>query len=208
MIRNNDYIIVGLTGQSGAGKTTVSKYFEKNDFAVINCDLVARNVTNAGSECNNSLAKIFPDCFDKSLTLDRTALAKIVFSNEKKLKLLNDTIFPFIIADINHEINRLISTGKKYILLDAPTLFEAGADSICDVIISCVAERNLRAERISKRDNISAELINKRFDSQKSEDFFRHNSDYIVENNKDESYAIKQCEEIIIDIKRRLNGNG
>lgn len=208
MIRNNDYIIVGLTGQSGAGKTTVSKYFEKNDFAVINCDLVARNVTNAGSECNKSLAKIFPDCFDKSLTLDRTALAKIVFSDEKKLKLLNDTIFPFIIADINHEINRLISTGKKYILLDAPTLFEAGADSICDVIISCVAERNLRAERISKRDNISAELINKRFDSQKSEDFFRHNSDYIVENNKDESYAIKQCEEIIIDIKRRLNGNG
>ena len=208
MIRNNDYIIVGLTGQSGAGKTTVSKYFEKNDFAVINCDLVARNVTNAGSECNKSLVKIFPDCFDKSLTLDRTALAKIVFSNEKKLKLLNDTIFPFIIADINHEINRLISTGKKYILLDAPTLFEAGADSICDVIISCVAERNLRAERISKRDNISAELINKRFDSQKSEDFFRHNSDYIVENNKDESYAIKQCEEIIIDIKRRLNGNG
>lgn len=208
MIRNNDYIIVGLTGQSGAGKTTVSKYFEKNDFAVINCDLVARNVTNAGSECNKSLAKIFPDCFDKFLTLDRTALAKIVFSNEKKLKLLNDTIFPFIIADINHEINRLISTGKKYILLDAPTLFEAGADSICDVIISCVAERNLRAERISKRDNISAELINKRFDSQKSEDFFRHNSDYIVENNKDESYAIKQCKEIIIDIKRRLNGNG
>lgn len=208
MIRNNDYIIVGLTGQSGAGKTTVSKYFEKNDFAVINCDLVARNVTNAGSECNKSLVKIFPDCFDKSLTLDRTALAKIVFSNEKKLKLLNDTIFPFIIADINHEINRLISTGKKYILLDAPTLFEAGADSICDVIISCVAERNLRAERISKRDNISAELINKRFDSQKSEDFFRHNSDYIVENNKDESYAIKQCKEIIIDIKRRLNGNG
>lgn len=208
MIRNNDYIIVGLTGQSGAGKTTVSKYFEKNDFAVINCDLVARNVTNAGSECNNSLAKIFPDCFDKSLTLDRTALAKIVFSNEKKLKLLNNTIFPFIIADINHEINRLISTGKKYILLDAPTLFEAGADSICDVIISCVAERNLRAERISKRDTISPELINKRFDSQKSEDFFRHNSDYIVENNKDESYAIKQCEEIIIDIKRRLNGNG
>lgn len=208
MIRNNDYIIVGLTGQSGAGKTTVSKYFEKNDFAVINCDLVARNVTNAGSECNKSLVKIFPDCFDKSLTLDRTTLAKIVFSNEKKLKLLNDTIFPFIIADINHEINRLISTGKKYILLDAPTLFEAGADSICDVIISCVAERNLRAERISKRDNISAELINKRFDSQKSEDFFRHNSDYIVENNKDESYAIKQCKEIIIDIKRRLNGNG
>lgn len=208
MIRNNDYIIVGLTGQSGAGKTAVSKYFEKNDFAVINCDLVARNVTNAGSECNNSLVKIFPDCFDKSLTLDRTALAKIVFSDEKKLKFLNDTIFPFIIADINHEINRLISTGKKYILLDAPTLFEAGADSICDVIISCVAERNLRAERISKRDNISAELINKRFDSQKSEDFFRHNSDYIVENNKDESYAIKQCEEIIIDIKRRSNGNG
>lgn len=201
-----DYTIVGLTGQSGAGKTTISKCFEDKGFAVINCDLVARNVTNDGSDCNKALADIFPSCFDENLTLNRTAMAKIVFADKNKLKLLNDTIFPFIIADINNEIKRLVSSGKKYILLDAPTLFEAGADSICDVIISCVADKNLRAERIAKRDNISLELIERRFNSQRSENFFRNHSDYIIENNKDETYAIKQCEKIINEIKRRLNG--
>ena len=91
----NKYII-GLTGQSGAGKTTVSKYFRQKGFAVIDCDIVARNVTRQGSCCNKELAEIFPQCFDESLSLDRQALAKIVFSNKDKLNQLNNIILPLI----------------------------------------------------------------------------------------------------------------
>ena len=60
--------------------------------------------------------------------------------------------------------------------------------------------------RIAQRDKISRELIEKRFDSQKSEMFFKNHSDYTIENNEDESFAKKQCEEISKEIKRRLNG--
>lgn len=201
----NKYII-GLTGQSGAGKTTVSKYFRQKGFAVIDCDIVARNVTRQGNCCNKELAEIFPQCFDENLSLDRQAMAKIVFSNKDKLNQLNNIIFPHITSDIKTEIERLVKEGEGYIILDAPTLFEAGVDKLCHCIISCVADKNTRAKRISERDKISMDLILQRFESQKTEEFFKEHSDYIIENNSDENTALKQCDKIIEDIKRRFNG--
>lgn len=199
-------VIIGLTGQSGAGKTTVSRYFSDKGFAVINCDLVARNVTDTGSDCNKELAEIFPECFDEQYTLDRKALGKVVFSNNQKLRQLNDTIFPYITQEIQDEIKRLEDEGKEYIILDAPTLFEAGVDRICDCIISCVALEEIRAKRIAQRDKLTIQQILNRFASQKSEEFFRKNSDFIIENNSDERNAFLQCDEIIDNIKRKFNG--
>ena len=190
------HTVIGLTGQSGAGKTMVSEYFADNGFAVINCDMIARNVTRTGSECNKALAAIFPECFDEDISLDRRAMAEIVFSDKAKLELLNKTIFPYITADINAEIKTLAGRGERYIILDAPTLFEAGADKLCDCIISCVADKDIRAKRIAERDNISEEQILRRFDSQKSEEFFRQRSDYVIENNKDVESAYEQCRQI------------
>ena len=66
--------VVGLTGQSGAGKTTISDAFRENGFEIINCDIVAREVTNADSECCKELAKLFPSCFDRTILLtDRSS---------------------------------------------------------------------------------------------------------------------------------------
>lgn len=201
-----NYIVVGLTGQSGAGKTTAGKIFEQNGFSVINCDIIARNVTSEGSDCCKQLALYFPQCFDEKLVLNRRALAEIVFNDSKKLELLNKIIFPFINADINKTVIEFANNGKKYILLDAPTLFEAGADKLCSCIVSCVAQRELRAKRIAIRDNIDMNLIISRFDSQKSEDFFKERSDYIIENNGQVSDIEKQCKDIISSIKGRFDG--
>ena len=125
--------VVGLTGQSGAGKTTISDAFRENGFEIINCDIVAREVTNVGSECCKELAKLFPSCFDENYALNRRKLGEIVFSDNNKLQMLNDTIYPFINKLIDEKIN---SAESKFILLDAPTLFEAGADKLCSVIVS------------------------------------------------------------------------
>lgn len=199
-------IITGLTGQSGAGKTTVSNVFKNKGFSVINCDLVARNVTKQGSDCNRELSKYFPECFDNNFVLDRQKLAKIVFSNKESLQLLNATIFPYITKAIEAEIKNISSSGSEYILLDAPTLFESDADKLCDVIVSCIADRETRIARIALRDNIQKELIENRFDSQKTEKYFIEHSDYIIDNSKDKHFAELQCKEIIKKIKRRFNG--
>lgn len=194
-------IVVGLTGQSGAGKTTVSKLFFKNGFYVINCDQVSRLVTEKGSNCNRKLAEYFPECFDDEFTLDRRKMGETVFGNEDNLKLLNDTIFPFIIDYINKEIELQVRDGEKFILLDAPTLFEAEMEDSCDYIVSVVADFNIRAERICRRDNITPELAEKRFSSQHSEEFFREKSDFVIENNSDKASVETATLKVISIIK-------
>lgn len=200
-----NYCVVGLTGQSGAGKTTVSRCFFENGFFVINCDLVSREVTEKGSECNKELSLIFPECFDNELTLDRKKLGSCVFGDEDKLKTLNETIFPFIIKNINEKICDAVKEGNKFILLDAPTLFEAKMENSCDYIVSVIADENIRADRIEKRDNISKEEVLKRFSSQLSEDFFKENSDFIIENNGGIDSVVFQTISIINIIKEQFD---
>lgn len=192
------HYIIGLTGQSGAGKTRISRIFAENGFYVIDCDIVSRKVTAEGSECCKKLAEHFPDCFSEGFLLDRRKLASQVFSDKEKLKLLNETIFPFISAEIDNEIK---SCGSGIILLDAPTLFEAGMDSLCDKIISVTADEKVRFERIRKRDNIDDELIRRRFSSQLSQSFFRERSDWVIENNGGEAQLEIETERIIRAIK-------
>lgn len=198
-------MVIGLTGQSGAGKTTVSKTFAQNGFEVINCDLISRKVNEHGSLCNRKLAEFFPNCFDKAFKLDRKKLAEIVFSDEKKLKILNNLVFPFITDMIRYEIS-VCETKSKYILLDAPTLFEAGADKLCDKIVSVIADKDIRFTRIKKRDNIDDKLIEKRFSSQHTSEYFVKMSDFIIENNKSVYDAISQTEDVIKRIKDCFNG--
>ncbi len=201
----NKYCVVGLTGQSGAGKTTVSKCFSGNGFFVINCDLVSREVTQKGSECNKELSTIFPECFDSELTLDRKKLGSCVFGDKEKLIILNETIFPFIIKNINEKISDAVNDGFDLILLDAPTLFEAKMENSCDYIVSVIADAEIRAERIHKRDNISRKEVLKRFSSQLSEDFFKENSDFIIENNGGIDSVVFQTISIINIIKEQFN---
>lgn len=131
--------VIGLTGQSGAGKTTVSHIFEENGFAVINCDEIARICTQMGSECNKKLAQVFPECFDEKLSLDRKAISKIIFSDKKMLEKFDNIVYPFITQLIKEKINEL-SAVSQYILLDAPTLFESGTDKLCSVKTAVVAD--------------------------------------------------------------------
>ena len=73
--------------------------------------------------------------------------------------------------------------GEKFILLDAPTLFESRTDDFCELIISVLADPEIRKQRIINRDNISPEQAQSRMDSQLSEEFFINNSDYTINNN-------------------------
>lgn len=178
-----DHMVIGLTGQTGSGKSTVCSAFMDSGFEIINCDLVARVVTADGSDCCAVLSRLFPECFDDKLHLDRKALGNIVFNDKSQLEALNAAIFPYINSEIDRRIAKAWNAGKKLILLDAPTLFEAGADKLCQLIISCVADRELRLQRIMTRDSIDIKQAQSRIDSQHTEEFFKLHSDIVIENN-------------------------
>ena len=176
--------VVGLTGQTGAGKSTVSKVFADNGFAIIDADKVARTVVEKGSPCLAEISDFFGEGILRAdATLDRRALAAIVFSDKTKLDSLNTIIYPYITGEILRQIREHSSNGEKLILLDAPTLFESRADDFCEIIISVLADPELRENRITVRDGLTSDEARKRMNSQLDEEFFRSHSDYIISNN-------------------------
>lgn len=137
-------MVIGLTGQTGAGKSTVSKVFVQNGFRLIDADAISRHVVARGSHCLADLQECFTD---RILTpdgeLDRQVMASIAFSDHHKLEMLNTIMYPYIMGEILRMIHRFSQQNHKLILLDAPTLFESRADDFCDLIISVVAKPEL-----------------------------------------------------------------
>lgn len=201
-----DIHVVGLTGQSGAGKTSVSKVFAKNGFAVIDADMVSREVVEKGSPCLSEIEEVFGhEVINADKTLNRRLLGSIVFSDREKLRQLNGIIYPYIIRRILERINELKAMGNELILLDAPTLFEANADDLCDLIISVTADEEIRTKRIMERDNISREAAQKRFAAQYSEHFFITHSDFVIKNNKTGALLAEKAEEVSCKMKEYFN---
>ena len=195
--------IIGLTGQSGAGKSTVAKFLEQNGFYVINADLLVRKIYNSGSPCLKTIAAVFgEDIITDNGTPDRKLLADRAFSSKENTALLSSIVHPFVTAELFDEIKKAAEIGTTTVVYDAPQLFESNADVICDEIISVAAEKSVRLERICKRDNISKENALMRMNSQLDEEFFRENSDYIIENNSDLSSLNVQIEGLLKQLNR------
>lgn len=127
-------LVVGLTGQTGAGKTTVSDYLKENGVTIIDADHIAREVVESGSACIADIALEFGcEYINMDGTLNRKKMAKTVFTDKAKLKKLNALIFPYIIDSIRTRTAQLRREQQGIIVLDAPTLFESGADRECDL---------------------------------------------------------------------------
>ena len=200
-------MIVGLTGQTGAGKSTVGRRFAELGFGVIDCDKVSREVTVAGSRCLAALTKEFGASIQNTDgSLNRRTLGKIVFSDREKLERLDRVIFPYIRENIQEKIELLRQEGFSVIVLDAPTLFESGANDMCDCIVSVLADSAVRQRRIVKRVGLSEEEARRRMDSQLPEHYLKEHSDYVICNNGAQQALLNRTDEIVGEIKERLNG--
>ncbi|MCL2036202.1 MAG: dephospho-CoA kinase [Oscillospiraceae bacterium] len=176
--------IIGLTGISGAGKSTAADFFRQNGFFVIDCDTVARECI-ARSPCVDEVKRNFPEIFDNCeiSSFNRAKARKHLFSAPEKLELYQKIVFPYVVYSIMRLMQKAAESGCNDILLDASTLFQSGADDFCGSIIAVVAEKNLCIQRITKRDQISAEEGWMRLNNQPSIEFFAENSDVIIQNN-------------------------
>ncbi|MDY3846033.1 MAG: dephospho-CoA kinase [Eubacteriales bacterium] len=177
--------VIGLCGASGSGKGTVCKFFGERGIECIDADLVYREITANASPCLDEIAKAFGDKVICNGMLDRRTLAKTVFGDKEKLKLLNQITHKYILSEIRKRISVAEQRGDDFIVVDAPLLFESGFDSECDVIVAVCAPVDVRINRITERDCISREEALARLSSQKDNDFYRKNADFVIENDSD-----------------------
>ena len=113
-------------------------------------------------------------------TLDRRRLANLAFASEEGKAKLNAITHPVILARLKKEITAY--KDAKVIVLDAPTLFEAGADRLCRRVVSVLADETVRLGRICRRDGLTEQEALTRMHAQQSEDFYIDRSDYTLDN--------------------------
>lgn len=181
-------IKLGLTGPTGAGKTTVARLLEQNGIPLVDADAIARTVTEKGSPVLSALA----DTFGKEIlfpdgSLDRRALAAVAFSSKENTEKLNAVTHPAILARIRRALAD--ATGDA-VVLDAPLLFETGLDALCDHTAAIVADEAVRLARITARDGISEEAAKKRMAVQPDTAFYAARADILLYNNGDRSPAM------------------
>lgn len=173
--------VIGVTGMSGAGKSTVCRELSKYCDVVIDCDGVAREVSHNRLFLGELHERFGADILNDDGSLNRFETARIIFSDVEKRTLYNQIIFPYII----HEVIKKIRSANSAVLIDAPTLFEAQLDIVCTTIVSVTADFEICAKRISQRDGISLDSAEARLNSQHDALFFKEHSDFVLVNNGD-----------------------
>jgi len=191
--------IIGLTGMSGAGKSTVSKVFEKRGYFTVNMDVFA-NAVILNAECQAELRNLFPEMYDDNGVFDRKRAAAAVFSDKAKLKRYESVVFPHINREL---LIKIEESGADKVLIDAPTLYQAGEDVFCEKVIAVVADRDICVSRIVRRDSISEKDAAKRLGSQFDADYFRKKADYIIENNGSAEESAERTNEVIDSIEEK-----
>ena len=194
--------IVGLTGGSGAGKGTVSMLFRELGCIIVDTDLLYHSMISADSECSRAIIAQFGDSVkNESGGIDRRLLANIVFSDRTMLDQLNVIAHAHVRAECDHIIESNRAIGTEIMIIDAPQLFEAEMDKICDVTVAVIANELIRIDRICKRDHITEENAIARIRSQRSDAFFRENCNYVIENDHDVARLLVRVKHVLDDIK-------
>lgn len=175
-------LIIGLTGQTGAGKSTVAKKLVQYGCVHIDADAVAKAVILSSQTVLEELKKEFGAGIFKNGSLDRIALAEKAFASIASTEKLNSITHPAVTEAIGKIIEAERKKGTKAVIIDAIALIESGEGKMCDFTVAVVAPREVRLKRILSRDKITEEQANERISAQKDEEFYVKNCDFTVRN--------------------------
>lgn len=178
------FTIIGLTGSTGSGKSTVSAFFKEKGYVIIDADLLARQALMPNSSCLKQVCGVFgEDILNHDGTLNRQELAARAFSSKENTHLLNDITHPWIFLQVLKICRENIDNGRNKLIFDAPVLFESNSDIMCDAVVSVVAPMDIRMERLKKRDGLSEEQLKKRMSAQHNDDYYISKSDYVIDGS-------------------------
>ena len=194
-------LVIGLTGPSGAGKGEVARLLASHSSPVVDADRVYHQLLVPPSPCLDALCAHFgTQILSNEGTLDRVALGAIVFSDPNALADLNAIAHRFVMDRVRAILAEWKAAGVSAAVLDAPQLFEAGADRDCDTIVAVLADKHVRLARIMKRDGISAERAEARMKAQLSDEFFRAHAQHVIENEGELNMLAQKVRALLLQL--------
>ena len=188
--------IIGITGGSGAGKTTVCAELKKCGAVIVDADKISKEITKKGSHALGEIEKVLGEQYILSSgELDRKKLGELVFSDDSKLEILNKITHKYIYLKMEQEIK---NANSDVVVLDVPLLFGTDFPFQCDLTVAVVADQEERIRRIVARDDITREMAEARIKNQMSDDEYKALADVCFENNGDtqkiKAFAKEICE--------------
>tara|TARA_B100000212_G_scaffold146778_2_gene110260 strand:+ start:2644 stop:3240 length:597 start_codon:yes stop_codon:yes gene_type:complete len=178
-------IKIGVTGNIGSGKTTLTNFFDNKKAYIFNADKEAKNHLSKHSVLQKKIINIFGNQIVTSNNLDFKKLAQIAFENKNNQKILNGIVWPEVSVLIDKALKEAQIKKYDFFIVDAALLFEANFNHFFDFIILVTAERKIRLNRALKRNNLDLSQIKKRMNLQLSDQKKIKLSDFVICNNKD-----------------------
>jgi len=200
--------IFGITGGTGAGKSSAALALRSLGAQTLDCDKIYHDLLLSNISMIDEIGAHFSGVVsDADGAVDRRKLSEIVWSDPVSLQELNNIAHKYVNDEVDRRVASFKEQGAKAVAIDAIALIESGQGKKCDYLIGIVAPQEKRIARIVGRDKITREQALKRVNAQQSESFFRENCDYILENGFDtEAEFEAYCIEFFGDLLRRKNG--
>jgi len=186
-------MIIGIIGKSGSGKSSAAKYIaEKYNFALVDLDQIGKEAVSLYPQILVEVAEAFGSEYVDGSQLNRPALGKLVFGNEKELAKLNQIFFKYIIAEIHKR-----TAQNDNSLLEGAVLTELGVENLWDKLIFVQTEEQLMLQRLQERENTPVEVLQKRLASQKKYDRLVESADFVISNNQSTAELEKQIDNVM-----------
>lgn len=197
--------VIGITGPTGAGKTTVLNVLAELGGVILDCDAVYHDLTEGCVPMREELSARFgAEIFGEDGRLLRKKLGAIVFEDQQALSDLNEITHRYVYRAVEEAIAAAGEQGKPAVAIDAIALLESGLGDLCHATVAVTADDELRVGRIMARDNISEEYARKRVEAQKPSRWFEERCDHTLRNDGDDPTVVERqaralFEKMIID---------
>lgn len=188
-------MIIGITGGTGCGKTTLLNHIRDAGGLVLDCDAIYHELLISDNTMLAAIEDRFPGTVENGV-LNRKKLGSIVFADERALLDLNTITHSAVKKEVLHRLE----SRPALAAIDAIGLFEGGLAELCDVTVAVTAPEELRIHRLMARDGISEEYARSRIAAQKNQQWYRDQCDVVLDNSGDiQSYSIK-CLDFLKDL--------